>query len=100
VHLRGYPGVSGHAHRTQPQAASGSAHPAHRDPSRRRHDTRTGGIVDPGVIPASQCHPVTAAGLRVYRPNQTRSRSYLSGCRETPGAPGPRVGRDRRTVSE
>lgn len=31
-------------------------------------------IVDPGVIPATQCHPVTAAALRVYPPNQTRSR--------------------------
>lgn len=32
------------------------------------------GIVNPGVIPASQCHPVTAAGLRVYPPNQTKSK--------------------------
>jgi hypothetical protein len=33
------------------------------------------GIVDPGVIvPASKCRPVTAAGLRVYPPNQTKSR--------------------------
>jgi hypothetical protein len=32
------------------------------------------GIVNPGVIPPSQCHPVTAAGLRVYPPNQTRSK--------------------------
>ena len=32
------------------------------------------GIVNPGFIPPSQCHPVTAAGLRVYPPNQTKSR--------------------------
>ena len=32
------------------------------------------GIVDPGVISASTCGPVTAAGLRVYPPNQTQSR--------------------------
>jgi Domain of unknown function (DUF4232) len=32
------------------------------------------GIVDPGVISASKCGPVTAAGLRVYPPNQTQSR--------------------------
>jgi hypothetical protein len=32
------------------------------------------GVVNPGVIPASQCHPVTAAGLRVYPPNQTKSK--------------------------
>lgn len=32
------------------------------------------GIVNPGVIPASQCHPVTAAGLKVYPPNQTASK--------------------------
>jgi Protein of unknown function (DUF4232) len=32
------------------------------------------GITDPGVISASQCGPVTAAGLRVYPPNQTKSR--------------------------
>lgn len=33
------------------------------------------GITDPGVIvPASRCGPVTAAGLRVYPPNQAKSR--------------------------
>lgn len=31
-------------------------------------------IVDAGNFPASACHPVTAAGLRVYPPNQTRSK--------------------------
>ncbi|MGO8959431.1 MAG: DUF4232 domain-containing protein [Streptosporangiaceae bacterium] len=32
------------------------------------------GIVDTGVFPASACHAVTAAGLRVYPPNQTRAK--------------------------
>ncbi len=31
-------------------------------------------IVDAGNFPASVCHPVTAAGLRVFPPNQTRSK--------------------------
>jgi Protein of unknown function (DUF4232) len=31
-------------------------------------------IVDAGNFPSSECHPVTAAGLRVYPPNQTRSK--------------------------
>ena len=32
------------------------------------------GIVQPGLFPASQCGPVTAAGLRVFPPNQTQSK--------------------------
>jgi hypothetical protein len=32
------------------------------------------GIVDAGNFPASRCHSVVAAGLRVYPPNQTASR--------------------------
>jgi hypothetical protein len=32
------------------------------------------GIVQAGIFPSSQCGPVTAAGLRVYPPNQTQSR--------------------------
>jgi hypothetical protein len=31
-------------------------------------------VVDAGNFPRSVCHPVTAAGLRVYPPNQTRSK--------------------------
>jgi hypothetical protein len=31
-------------------------------------------IVDAGNFPSSECNPVTAAGLRVYPPNQTRSK--------------------------
>ena len=32
------------------------------------------GIVDTGVFSRSACRPVTAAGLRVFPPNQTRSK--------------------------
>jgi len=32
------------------------------------------GIVQGGIFPPSQCGPVTAAGLRVFPPNQTQSR--------------------------
>jgi hypothetical protein len=32
------------------------------------------GIVDTGVYPPAKCQPVTAAGLRVYPPNQTQSK--------------------------
>lgn len=32
------------------------------------------GIVQAGIFPPSQCGPVTAAGLRVFPPNQTQSK--------------------------
>ena len=32
------------------------------------------GIVQAGIFPSSQCGPVTAAGLRVFPPNQTQSK--------------------------
>lgn len=32
------------------------------------------GITDTGDFPPSQCHPVTAAGLRVHPPGQTKTR--------------------------
>jgi hypothetical protein len=32
------------------------------------------GIVQPGLFPPSKCGPVTAAGLRVFPPNQTQSK--------------------------
>jgi hypothetical protein len=76
--LRGYPGVSGV---TLAGAQLGSA--ASRVGATPHTVTLANGatthalvgIVDPGVIvPASKCRPVTAAGLRVYPPNQTRSR--------------------------
>ena len=76
--LAGYPGISGvdlrgrqlgsSAKRTSPPkattvtlAAGASAITALR-------------IVDVGAIPAGSCRPVTAAGLRVYPPNQTASK--------------------------
>ena len=31
-------------------------------------------VVDAGNYPRTACHPVTAAGLRIYPPNQTRSK--------------------------
>jgi hypothetical protein len=31
-------------------------------------------VTDPGVFPKTSCRPVTAAGLRVYPPNQTEPR--------------------------
>jgi hypothetical protein len=40
-------------------------------------------VVDAGNYPRAACHPVTAAGLRVYPPNQTRSKIVpfpLSAC--------------------
>lgn len=52
-----------------------------RPPSPRRVRLASGrtatavlGIVDTGNFPRSACHPVTAAGLRVFPPNQTRSK--------------------------
>jgi len=32
-------------------------------------------IVDVGNFPTSACHPVTAAGLKIFPPNQTRSKT-------------------------
>jgi len=61
----------------------------HRLGSRAQFDNRTPGnvtigrgktakailqIVDAGNFPSAACNPVTAAGLRVYPPNQTRSK--------------------------
>ena len=46
------------------------------------------GIVDTGNFPVSRCRPVTAAGLRVFPPNQTRSKLVpfpFSACSRRPG---------------
>ncbi|HEY2318417.1 MAG TPA: DUF4232 domain-containing protein [Solirubrobacteraceae bacterium] len=76
--LRGFPGVSavnlrgsrlgraaardtGQTVRTITLAAGRTAH-------------ATLGIVDIGVLPTSSCPPTTAAGLRVFPPNQTTSK--------------------------
>jgi len=76
-HLYGYPGVSGV---TLSGTQIGSA--ASRYSNTLRTVTLANGatthalvgVVDAGVIPPTQCHPVTASGLRVYPPNQTQSR--------------------------
>lgn len=75
--LFGYPGVSAV---TLTGAQIGSA--ASRDGESAQTVTLANGatthalvgIVNAGVITAPQCHPVTAAGLRVYPPDQTQSR--------------------------
>jgi hypothetical protein len=74
--LFGYPGVSGV---TLTGTQLGSA--ASRGGTRHTVTLTNGatahavlGIRDVFAFPPSQCRPVTAAGLRVYPPNQTRSR--------------------------
>jgi hypothetical protein len=73
--LEGYPGVSGI---TLSGSQIGSA--ADRDSTVPVHLVTIGafktaiavlGITDVGVYSKSACHPTTAAGLRVYAPNQT-----------------------------
>jgi Protein of unknown function (DUF4232) len=76
--LHGYPGVSG-VTLTGTQLGSAASRvfgPPHTVTLANGATTHAlVGIVDPGVIvPASKCRPVTAAGLRVYPPNQTTSR--------------------------
>ena len=75
--LTGYPGVSAVDLRGKRLGS-----PASRSPARARTVTlannETAGallqISQAVNFPASGCHPVTAAGLRVYPPNQTGSR--------------------------
>ncbi len=53
------------------------------------------GIVDTGVFSRSACRPVTAAGLRVFPPNQTRSKLVpfpFSTCSRRPGPASLNVG--------
>jgi len=53
------------------------------------------GIVDTGVFSPSACRPVTAAGLRVFPPNQTRSKLVpfpFSTCSRRPGRASLNVG--------
>ena len=76
--LRGYPGVSA------VNLAGGQVGvAARRDPAYAPHTvtiaarasaTATLRIVEAGNFPPSTCGPVTAAGVRVYPPNQTASR--------------------------
>jgi Protein of unknown function (DUF4232) len=75
--LFGYPGVSGvSVTGTQigPAATRNGATPATVTLVNGATATATLGIVDVGVYPKSKCGPVTAAGLRVYPPNQTQSK--------------------------
>jgi Protein of unknown function (DUF4232) len=75
--LYGYPGVSG-VTLTGTQLGSAASRILGPPHTVTLANGATGhalvGIVNAGVIPASQCHPVTAAGLKVYPPNQTKSR--------------------------
>jgi hypothetical protein len=76
--LRGYPGVSavGLAGRQIGSAASrdDALAPVTVRLARDATATVVVRIVDAGNFPAATCGPVTAAGLRVYPPNQTRSK--------------------------
>ncbi|HEX4323202.1 MAG TPA: DUF4232 domain-containing protein [Gaiellaceae bacterium] len=76
--LTGYPGVSG-VDRSGHQLGTAAGH----DPATAAHTvTLANGatkaatlrIVEAGNFPASTCHLTTAAGLRVYPPNQTASK--------------------------
>jgi Domain of unknown function (DUF4232) len=76
--LFGYPGVS-----AVNLAGSQLGSAASRDRARaaRRVTLRNGGtatalvrIVDAGNFPSSSCRPVTAAGLRIFPPNQTAAK--------------------------
>jgi hypothetical protein len=76
--LGGYPGVSG-VNLTAKQVGRAAT----RDPSHPRHvvtlaqgatATAVLRIVDAGNFPKSTCHPVTAAGFRVYPPNRTTAK--------------------------
>ena len=77
--LRGYPGVSAvdlGGHQLGSPGSRDSAHPAH------LVTLHPGGtatavlrVVEAGNFPATACHRVGAAGVRVYPPNQTASRT-------------------------
>src|SRR5205085_12607374 len=72
--LFGYPGVSAVslAGRQLGSAASRDSARAPRTVTQRSGGTTSAAlrIVDAGNFPASSCHPTTAAGLRVFPPNQ------------------------------
>jgi hypothetical protein len=75
--LFGYPGVSGtNLAGTQlgSPAARIGATPSTVTLANGATATALVGIVEPGILPASQCGPATAAGLRVYPPGQTQAR--------------------------
>ena len=73
--LRGYPGVSGvnlGGMQLGRAAARSSTTPVKTITIGQGKTARaTLGITDVGALSPSQCHPTTAAGLRIYAPNQT-----------------------------
>ena len=75
--LLGYPGVSavklGGHQLGRPASRNNTAKPATVTLASGATATAVLQIVDVNNFPASRCHPVTAAGLRVYPPNQTAS---------------------------
>ena len=76
-HLFGYPGVSGvtlGGTQIGSPAARYSNNPHTVTLANGATTHALVGVVNAGVIPPAQCHPVTASGLRVYPPNQTQSR--------------------------
>ena len=76
--LRGYPGISGvdlHGHQLGAAATKDNARPIKTITVGKGKTASTlMAITDVGVLPASTCKPVTAAGLRVFPPNQTASK--------------------------
>ena len=76
--LRGFPGVSAVnlRGRTFGRAASRDSGQPVRNVTLTNHQTGHAvlGIVDVGALPASSCPPTTAAGLRVFPPNQTTAK--------------------------
>jgi hypothetical protein len=76
--LRGFPGVSAvtlAGHQLGSAAGRDKTTAVKTIKLASRHTaTATLGIVEAGNYPASKCGPTTAAGLRVYPPNQTASK--------------------------
>jgi hypothetical protein len=75
--LRGYPGVSGidlHGHRLG-AAARRSTNPVHLIALNNGATAKAVlGVAEPGNFPPATCKPTTAAGLRVFAPNQSVSK--------------------------
>jgi hypothetical protein len=76
--LRGFPGVSAVNLRGRMfgRAASRDSGQPVRNVTLTNHQTAHAvlGIVDIGVLPSGTCPPTTAAGLRVFPPNQTAAK--------------------------
>jgi Domain of unknown function (DUF4232) len=76
--LRGFPGVSAvklNGQQLGSAAARDQATPVKTISIPNGHTAKaTLGIVEAGNFPTSKCGPTTAAGLRVYPPNQTASK--------------------------